>query len=455
MDVSPSKDLFRLKRRAGVSPNDADIDCSGLEFDEPVEEIYHLTLNHFYPSQSVSLLRRSMGLPVDETLYFPKELRNLQPFVLNFNRQDQVTQAGSLRNYIIMGSRPTNPYTVITVLRQPPNNPFDLWQYELPQPPFPTAPASVLHWDADTEAQLLIPRLPTTLKLSPTSSRAVIDLDMMRVYIAWDIQRDELVQAVIWCNASGIENRVFELRYGDKIGSLEMLKDLEAFICFCGCGMLAKNNIHVKLSLKSGILFWFPYEQRSIPKDDKHFRYIKNEIKGSMPFVYLDLSARTKTEMERHMKDTPVEIRVINLCLLDRPQPLRFKNPGDHAEWYSTIDAFFLFAEWSTRKIFHIVYRIDALAMTCRSVRISRLQDEDRKRLALKHTHDCAKMSAELPIKHYPRWSCSDQSLAQIFLDELDLELKLDFLPSRDGSDLDIDRESVINVSNLMQNSSL
>ncbi|KAF3901700.1 hypothetical protein ABW20_dc0104163 [Dactylellina cionopaga] len=90
----------------------------------------------------------------------------------------------------------------------------------------------------------------------------------MRIHSAWDIQRDELVQTVIWCNSIGLENRIFELRYGDKIGCLEMSKDLEAFVCFCSCGMAAEENVHVKIALKSGVLFWFPYEQRKIPKVD-------------------------------------------------------------------------------------------------------------------------------------------------------------------------------------------
>ncbi|KAK6522519.1 hypothetical protein TWF281_001962 [Arthrobotrys megalospora] len=437
MDISPSKNLFRSKRPAGDGQDDTDSNHhdSSMDVDEPIEEIYHLTLNHFYPNQCVSLLQRSMGIPLDKPLVQPKWNKTPKQFILNFNRQDQVKEAGSLRNYIVR------------------YNPFDPWQYDLPEPPFPTNPASILYWDLDTDAQLLRPRLPAEPQQPVAFARPIIDLDLMRIHSAWDIQRDELVQTVVWCNATGLENRVFELRYGDEVGSLEILKDLEAYVCFCGCGIWVKKDTHVKIFLKSGMLFWFPYDKKTILENTPHFRYIRNEYKGSTPFIYLDLTSRTKQEMEKYIKDTKIDIRAIDLCVLDRQQALRFRNPEDHANWYSTSHVLFLFAEWSTRKIFHITYRINALNMSVEAIRVARLKDEDRKRLAINHTHDCAKISADLPIKHYPKWSCSDQSLSRMVLDELDLELRLDFVS---GFGPDITAVGNVNdMADMMQNSSL
>ncbi|KAF3939895.1 hypothetical protein ABW19_dt0210432 [Dactylella cylindrospora] len=228
----------------------------------------------------------------------------------------------------------------------------------------------------------------------------------MRIHSVWDIQRDELVQVVIWCNSTGLENRVFELRYGDIVGSLEVLKDLEAFVCFCGCGIGRQEDIHVK-----------------------HFRYIKNECKGFTPFIYLDFSSRTKEEMEKYIKDSSVEIRAIDLCVLKRPYPLRFSHSKDHTNWYASVEVLFLFIEWSSRKVFHATYRINPLDLTVKLVRIARLKDEDRKRLAVTHTHECARISSDLPLKHYPKWNCMDQSLSRIVLEELNVEIKLDYLP--------------------------
>lgn len=458
MDVSPSKNLFQTKRRVRDPQGDTDHDDhhdTTADLDEPIEEIYHLTLNHFYPSQCVSLLQRSMGTLPDKPLVQSKGNKTPKPFFLNFNRQDQVKEAGSLRNYIILGSRPTYPFALITFLRQVRYNPFDPWQYDFPEPPYPTNPASILYWDLDVDTQLLKPRLPVEPQQPVASTRPTIDLDLMRIHSAWDIQRDQLVQTVVWCNSTGLENRVFELRYGDEVGSLEILKELEAYVCFCGCGLGVKEDVHVKIFLKSGMLFWFPYEKKTIPKNTPHFRYIRNEYKGGTPFIYLDLSARTKQEMEMYIEDTNIDIRAIDLCVLDRQQALRFKNSRDHANWYSTSHVLFLFAEWSTRKIFHITYRINGLDMTVETIKVARLKDEDRKRLAINHTHDCTKISVDLPIKHYPKWSCSDQSLSKMVLDELDLELRLDFLPNRLQDSDAADAGNVNEMSNLMQNSTL
>ncbi|KAK6345031.1 hypothetical protein TWF718_006971 [Orbilia javanica] len=456
MDVSLSKNLFRTKRRVGGPQDGTDSDHDTIvDLDEPTEEIYHLTLNHFYPKQCISLLQRSMGTLLDQPLDQPKEDRILEPFVLNFNRQDQVKEAGSLRNYIILGSRPTYPFALITFLRQVRHNPFDLWQYDLPEPPYPTDPASILYWDLDIETQLLKPRLPVGLRQPAASIRPMIDLDLMRIHSSWDIQRDQLVQMVVWCNSTGLENRVFELRYGNEAGSLEILKDLEAYVCFCSCGLGVKEDAHVKIFLKSGMLFWFPYEKKTIPENMLHFRYIRNEYKDGTSFIYLDLSARTKQEMEKYIKGTKIDIRAIDLCVLDRQQALRFRSPREHASWYSTSHVLFLFAEWSTRKIFHITYVINGLDMTVKAVGVARLKDEDRKRLAMNHTHDCAKTSADAPIKHYPKWSCSDQSLSTMVLDELNLELRLDYLSNWLQDPGVGDARDVNEMNNLMQSSTL
>ncbi|KAK6340459.1 hypothetical protein TWF730_002212 [Orbilia blumenaviensis] len=429
MDTSASNNSPQSRRITSnwLAVTESNHHDSNMDMDEPIEEIYHLTLNHFYPEQCVSLLQRSMGITLDRPLVGPTGNRAPRPFVLNFNRQDQVKEAGSLRNYIILGSRPTYPFALITFLRQVRYNPFDPWQYDFPEAPYPTQPASILYWDLDVDMQLLKPRLPVEPQQLLPAPRPSIDLDLMRIHSAWDIQRDELVQTVVWCNSNGLENRVFELRYGSEVGKLEILKELEAYVCFCGCGIGLKEDVHVKVFLKSGVIFWFPYEKKTILENVPHLRYIRNEHKGGMPFVYLDLSARTKQEMERHMKNINIDIRAIDLCVLDRQQALRFKNSRDHANWYSTSHVLFLFAEWSTKRIFHITYRINSLDMTAEAIRVARLMDEDRKRLAINHTHDCTKTSADLPIKHYPKWSCSDQSLSRMILDELDLELKLDF----------------------------
>ncbi|KAK6496564.1 hypothetical protein TWF481_001564 [Arthrobotrys musiformis] len=459
MDVSPSKDLFRAKRQdydlQAQDDTNTDHHDISTDADEPIEEIYHLTLSHFYPSQCVSLLQRSMGIALDSPLVQSKAKRSPKPFVLNFNRQDQVKGAGSLRNYIILGSRPTYPFALITFLRQVRYNPFDPWQYDLPEPPYPADPASILYWDLDVNTQLLIPRHPAGGQQPVASRRPIADLDLMRIHSAWDIQRDEFVQTIVWCNSTGLENRIFELRYGNEVGSVEILKDLEAYVCFCGCGLGVKEDAHVKIFLKSGMIFWFPYEKKKIPENTPHFRYIRNEHKDGTPFIYLDLSTRTKQEMEKYVKDTEIDIRPIDLCVLDRQQALRFKGSRDHANWYSTSHVLFLFAEWSTRKIFHITYRVNGLEMTVDAIRVARLKDEDRKRLAINHTHDCTKLSADLPIKHYPKWSCSDQSLSKMVLDELDVELKLDFLPNWLQDPDNIEAGNVNEMNNLMQNSTL
>ncbi|KAK6520344.1 hypothetical protein TWF506_000618 [Arthrobotrys conoides] len=457
MDVSLSKNLVQTKRRRHDPQDTTSFDHHGnnMDMDEPIEEIYHLTLSHFYSSQCVSLLQRSMGELLDKPLAQSKGNRNLKPFVLNFNRQDQVKEAGSLRNYIILGCRPTYPFALVTFLRQVQFNPFDLWQYDFPEPPYPTNPASILYWDLDVDKQLLKPRLPVGPQQPVASTRPIIDLDLLRIHSAWDIQRDQLVQIVVWCNSTGLENRVFELRYGDEVGSLEILKDLEAYMCFCGCGLGVKEDAQVKIFLKSGMLFWFPYEKKTIPEKVPHLRYIRNEYKSGTPFIYLDLSARTKQEMQKYIQDTKIDIRAIDLCVLDRQQAVRFKNSRDHASWYSTSHVLFLFAEWSTRKIFHITYQINGLDMTVETIKVARLKDEDRRRLAMNHTHDCTKVSADLPVKHYPKWSCSDQSLSKMILDELGLELKLDFLPNW-HHDLEVaevaDARNVSEMSHMMQN---
>lgn len=136
--------------------------------------------------------------------------------------------------------------------------------------------------------------------------------------------------------------------------------------------------------------------------------------------------------MKKYIKDDGVEIRAIDLCVLDRRQPVRFRDASDHARHYACLDVFFLFLEWSTKRMFYATYRVNPLDMTVKATRIARLKEEDRKKLAVAHTHKCASISAALPIKHYPRWGYNDPSLQSIEAEEIGIELKLDFsIPSQ------------------------
>ncbi|KAK6539560.1 hypothetical protein TWF694_009771 [Orbilia ellipsospora] len=446
MDVSPSKDLFRPKaKRRVVEPQDdansSSDDDSDVDFQ--IEESYHRPLEYFYPRFSVRLLQRSMGIPLEEPLVEPKDQQNPNnrtQFVVNFNRQDSVVQAGSLRNYIILGSRPTYPYTIVSLLRQITNNPFDPWPYRLPESPFSAVPGSIVHWDIDAEAQLLRPREPpliqgtdsfTPLFFATPISRNP-NLDLMRVECAWDIERDKLVQALVWSDpdSNDGENRIFEVRYGDEIGCLPVNKGLVPFICFCGCGMMRKEDAHVRIALRSGVLFWFPYEIKSIPESTRNFKAYNYEAAGARPWFWFDAAAQAKDELKSYFKIKGHTLSVIDISLIERPEALRLKSARDHASWYGSLDILSLVVERNNEICFLVQHRVNFLSMTCKCTRMKRLEVQDRRRLLMRNTHDCAKLSWHLPVKHYPTWGSTDQSLGSIDLEEHGVELKLDFLSS-------------------------
>ncbi|EWC45799.1 hypothetical protein DRE_05136 [Drechslerella stenobrocha 248] len=254
IEMDPANDLFQL------SDPEADED-------EPVEEIYHLTLQHFYPARSVALLQRSMGLPLDPPWEPPPQ--ELKKFEVSYSRHDELGAAGSLRNYIILGCRPTYPFTVISFVRQRTDNPYDVWHWVYPQGPYPTATGSIVHWDVDIAKELLHPRLPPTPSTLPQESaynRVTDNMVLTLMCSAWDLRRDEFVQISMWTDPEGQDKRGYALSYGEVTGGIRTTAREGTTICLCGCGMSAKEDVHIKFTVPSAIVFWFPYQKKVIPE---------------------------------------------------------------------------------------------------------------------------------------------------------------------------------------------
>ncbi|KAJ6264371.1 LOW QUALITY PROTEIN: hypothetical protein Dda_0517 [Drechslerella dactyloides] len=475
-----SDDLF-VPRRA--PPGHSDDQSDNDDEDEGIEEIFHLTLRDFYPALNVGLLQRSMGIPIDIPLAPPSTGNDLEPFVFPFSRHNRTSNAGSLRNYVygkILGTRPTWPYTLITFLRQIEDNPpFVPWPHRLPVPPFPTTPATVIHWDIDKANTLLHPRQPLAPPRQPVgSSQLIVELDLLRVNSAWDLQRDQLVQAISWCNAVGDPNRILELRYGDALGSFEEETNRDAFVCLCGCGMGRREDVHFKISVMGAVYIWFPYQRKPLPPVAKYMKHVRNGIRHSTPLIRIDLYGRTVAELTRRNGNKPVKIEILDQAVIGSRQPQRFASPKDHADWYASFNVLFFcmdnpnqYAEKSgspdepsldvedpesqeqlkllvrdtgsedqlawvpgdripedklNPKYYLAVYRINALDLTVKLSGLKLLCVSDRDNLVLKHTHNCEKISKDLLVKHYPLWGQLTNSMVRMPLEELGLELRLD-----------------------------
>ncbi|KAK6339006.1 hypothetical protein TWF696_009802 [Orbilia brochopaga] len=429
MDIDPADDLF-VQKPPGA-PADGEGDEDNADDDVEVEEIYHLTHRHFYPNFNCGLLERSMGVTPQEPLAPPHSTSpELIWFEVDFLKHHS-TDAGSLRNYIILGTRPTFPHTVVTFLRHIIKNPLEGdtgWHYPAPQPPYSTAPGSVVHWIVDIPNMKLTPcPLSGPPRRAVRSTNVIGDLVMLSANSAWDIQRDEFAQAIAWSNIATEENSVFEVRYGEQGGSFELKKLVEATACLCGCGMAKKEDVHIKISLKSGMIFWFPYQVKEIPPGAGEFKYIANEFSGQSPFIYIDLADLTRAELARHFPNATLDVRALEVAILTRKPPLRFCDSKDHADWYASAEALFICIEWATRTIFRAKYRINPLDLTVKSLGIV-----SKRHMPEVPPHDCEAMSAELPIKHYPKWGYKSSSMFSLKLEEIGVELQLDGISDTD-----------------------
>ncbi|KAF3907507.1 hypothetical protein AA313_de0201047 [Arthrobotrys entomopaga] len=215
-------------------------------------------------------------------------------------------------------------------------------------------------------------------------------------------------------------------------------KGLNPFICFCGCGMPKKEDVHVRIAVRSGVLFWFPYDIRSIPEGTRNFKAYNYESAGSRPWFWFDAAAQAKDELKTYFKIKGDTLSVVDISLIERTEALRFKSAREHANWYGSLDILSLVVERVNEVCFLVQHRVNFLSMTCKCTRMKRLEIQDRRRLLMRNTHDCAELSRHFPIKHYPRWGIMDQTLGSIYLEEHGVELKLDFLP-RALDDLVID----------------